>query len=302
MVVLTASLVISKYVLDALLVFDWPVLVYVTVLATVGYGPSVWWCWYASRRWGTGRVAEDLGLTPRFADIGWGPVIWLAAIGCQLAIGAVVVGLGVPISNNTDGINELQADRTYVVSLVITAVVAAPFVEELVFRGLVLRGLLSRMSAVLAVVVQALLFGAAHVDPVRGVGNVGLVMVLTGVGIALGAAAYLLRRIGPTIVAHAIFNGVVLVIVLTGVVDRLDDAGSGAAGGSVGAEQVTVVDEADVAEPDRGGDADPAGNSLGGLDPVDLLQRGGVEDRVVLVTGERFGVDHSPGGGEHLGH
>jgi hypothetical protein len=29
------------------------------------------------------------------------------------------------------------------------------------------------------------------------------------------AAAYLLRRIGPTMIAHALYNGVVMVIVLT---------------------------------------------------------------------------------------
>ena len=47
-------------------------------------------------------------------------------------------------------------------------------------------------------------------------------MVLSAVGGALGLGAYLLRRIGPTIIAHAIFNGVVLIIVLTGANDRND--------------------------------------------------------------------------------
>ena len=47
-------------------------------------------------------------------------------------------------------------------------------------------------------------------------------MVLSAVGAALGFGAYLLRRIGPTIVAHAIFNGVVLIIVLTGSNERND--------------------------------------------------------------------------------
>ena len=46
-------------------------------------------------------------------------------------------------------------------------------------------------------------------------------IMLSGVGAALGGAAYLLRRIGPTIVAHAILNGVVLTLVLTGVTERL---------------------------------------------------------------------------------
>ena len=61
---------------------------------------------------------------------------------------------------------------------------------------------------------QGVLFGLAHVDPARGAGNIGLVLVLAAVGVAFGGAAYLLRRIGPTIIAHAIFNGVVMAVVL----------------------------------------------------------------------------------------
>jgi len=225
MVVLTVSLIVSKYALDSLLSFEWPVVVYVAVLAAIGYGPSLLWARFASQRWGTGRFFDDVGLRPRLSDLGWGPVVWLAALGTQVLMGAIVLGLEVPLSNNTDGISELADDRTYVVSIVITAVIAAPFVEEIVFRGLVMRGVRSRMAAVPTIALQAVLFGAAHVDPVRGVGNVGLVLVLSGVGVAFGGAAYLLRRIGPTIVAHAIFNGAVLAIVLTNLAERLENAG-----------------------------------------------------------------------------
>lgn len=223
-VVLTASLVASKLVLDSLVDRNWPVLVYVALLLVLGYGPSLAWCVHVSRRWATGKVAADLGVVPRWADLGWGPVIWLAAVLAQLAVTATVVAVGIPLSNNTDGVSELSADRTYVVSVVIAAVVAAPIVEELVFRGVVMRGLRSVSPMLVAVVLQGLLFGLAHVDPVRGAGNVGLAIVLGAVGIVFGGFAYLLRRIGPTIVAHAIFNAVVLVLVLTGVADRLADA------------------------------------------------------------------------------
>lgn len=224
--VLTASLFASKYILDSIVGFQWPVVVYVAILALVGYGPSVFWCFLVSRRWGTGHLGQDIGLTPRWSDLGWGPLVWLGAVGIQVAVAAVVIGFGIPIANNTDGISELRVDRTYVVSIVITAVVAAPIVEEMVFRGVVMRGLRSRLAPILAVLLQAVLFGAAHIDPVRGAGNVGLSMVLAGVGLALGIGAYLLRRIGPAIVAHAIFNSVILALVLTGVAERLQDASS----------------------------------------------------------------------------
>ena len=61
---------------------------------------------------------------------------------------------------------------------------------------------------------QGVLFGLPHIDPAYGAGNIGLVLVLAAVGVAFGAAAYLLRRIGPTIIAHAIFNAVVMAVVL----------------------------------------------------------------------------------------
>ena len=187
MLVLTASLLVSKYLLDVVVDFEWPI-------ARV--------CRAARRRSATdhrcggagtpagdgapGGLGHDIGLRPQWSDLGWGPVVWLGALGAQVVAAAVVVGLDLPISSNTEAINEASIDRTYVVSLVITAVIAAPIVEEMVFRGVVLRGLRSRMPAVVAIVVQGLLFGAAHVDPVRGAGNVGLVMVLSGVGIAFG--------------------------------------------------------------------------------------------------------------------
>lgn len=221
LVILTTSLLVGKGLVDLLVDLDWPVVVYVAILVTIGYGPSLVWCWYVRRRWGGGRAA-GIGWQFRWSDLGWGPLTWLCAIGSQIALAVIVLLLDVPISSNVESVDDIQADRAYVVATVITAVIAAPIVEELVFRGVVMRGFLSRIGPWFAVPLQGVLFGIAHVDPVRGVGNVGLAIVLSGVGIALGGAAYLLRRIGPTVIAHAIFNGVVMVIVLTGVLDKVD--------------------------------------------------------------------------------
>ncbi|MEX2627554.1 MAG: CPBP family glutamic-type intramembrane protease, partial [Ilumatobacteraceae bacterium] len=250
LVILTTSLIGGRILIDQLVPLGWPVLVYVVVLTVIGYGPSVAWCVHVSRRHGRGRLADDIGLRFRWSDLGWGPLIWLCAVVCQVVVAAVVLTAGVPTSSNTEGIAELDADRAYVVALLLTAVVAAPVVEEMVFRGVVMRGLLSRFGVVVTVGVQAVLFGLAHVDPVRGAGNVGLVAILSGVGVALGAAAFLLRRIGPVMIAHAILNGVVLAIVLTGVADRLQDdlESRGREAGAV-VEQPHVVDEAHTTHP-----------------------------------------------------
>ena len=65
-----------------------------------------------------------------------------------------------------------------------------------------------------AVALQGVLFGSPTSTRRTARGNIGLVLVLAAVGVAFGGAAYLLRRIGPTIIAHAIFNGVVMAVVL----------------------------------------------------------------------------------------
>ena len=68
--------------------------------------------------------------------------MWLAAIVVEIVVVVIVEALHIPLVSNTEGIGELDLDRTYVIALLITAVVAAPLVEEMVFRGLVLRGFL----------------------------------------------------------------------------------------------------------------------------------------------------------------
>jgi membrane protease YdiL (CAAX protease family) len=261
LVVLVISLLGAKALTEALLDFDWPLLAYVVILALLGYGPSLLWGWYVRHRWGAGRLAA-LGWRFRWSDLGWGPLTWIAAVCTQLVMAAIILVLDIPLSSNVESISDLEADRAYLIATAITAVVAAPIIEEVVFRGLILRGLLSRMGPALAIGLQGVLFGIAHVDPVRGIGNVGLAIVLSGVGVAFGAAAYLTRRLGPTIIAHAIFNGVVLTIVLSGAFDDIDtDLGTPVVDGTravatvgwSGALEDLVVDQAHIAEP-RGGE------------------------------------------------
>jgi membrane protease YdiL (CAAX protease family) len=287
LVVLVLSLLASKYVLDLIVHFEWPVAVYVFLLVVIGYGPSIAWWWFASGRWGSGDRLGDVGARPRWTDLAWGPLIWLATILVQTFVGAIVLGFDIPLSNNTDDIGELSADRTYAVAIVVAAVIAAPLVEELVFRGLVMRSLLSKLPAVAAVVLQGLLFGVAHIDPVRGIGNTGLALILSGVGISLGTAAYLLRRIGPTVVAHAIFNGVVMILLLTGIRDRLleDNPDLFESGSGSVAEQVAVVDQPHVAEPHGRRDPHRTRSSVTGVETADLGQRSSVEHGGVLTLG-----------------
>jgi membrane protease YdiL (CAAX protease family) len=218
--VLVASLLVGR-TLGSLVADVGPDVIGFAFAVAIGYGPSVMWAWYVMRRWGGGSPSA-VGFKFRWIDLGWGPLTWLSAVASQLVMYGVVVLFHIPITSNVEDVSDPGVTRIYQVATVLAAVVAAPLVEELVFRGVVLRGFLSRLGPVAAIALQGLLFGFAHSDPARGAGNLGLALVLSGVGVALGTSAYLLRRIGPTVIAHAIFNGVVLIIILSGLLDDAD--------------------------------------------------------------------------------
>jgi uncharacterized protein len=210
-----APLVASRPLLQRVSEAGLPAPLTLAVGVLVAYGPSLWWWRYAARRLGV-PARPSIGLAAQRADAGWGPVTWLCCIAAQLVVGLAVVGFNIPTARNTDTIREARDNSSYVVSIVILAVLVAPIVEELIFRGLVLRGLASVAHPAVAVAAQGVLFGAAHADPSYGTGNIGLVLVLSGVGAVLGGAAYLFRRLAPSMIAHAIINAIAVSIALSG--------------------------------------------------------------------------------------
>lgn len=88
-----------------------------------------------------------------------------------------------------------------------TIAVLAPLVEEVLFRGYLLRALSERFGAGLALSASALVFGLAH----------GEGILLTGLlGGWFAWIALRRRTLWPTIIAHALINAVSLVVLLAG--------------------------------------------------------------------------------------
>ena len=104
-----------------------------------------------------------------------------------------------------------------IVVLVVTIVVLAPITEELMFRGLVLRSFMRRMSFWPAALLSSLLFAAFHVPQVDTV--LGAAVLATATAVLGLANCYLVRitgRLAPAMMVHATFNGLaVLVAVAT---------------------------------------------------------------------------------------
>ncbi len=176
--------------------------------------------WLASRVRGTGRLVADLGIRFRLVDL----TGVLVGIGGQVLVAVLYAPFIDHLHNFSAPTNKLTGGAHgfgFVVIGVFT-VVGAPFMEELFFRGLLLRGLLrffaplrdhpgrSRAAAVVAaVVVDGLLFGLAHGELQQFAGLAVFGAILAFVSLRTG-------RQGMNIVSHAAFNLVAVVSIELG--------------------------------------------------------------------------------------
>ncbi len=80
-------------------------------------------------------------------------------------------------------------------------IIVAPFTEEYLFRGLILRGLLRHHRSVTAVLLTAVLFGLMHA-------NLRQLPLALVIGAVFGWWAVRTRSVAPGIIGHALFNSV----------------------------------------------------------------------------------------------
>ncbi len=163
-------------------------------------------CWLASRKYGTGQIRRDFGLHLAWADVGWGSLMSLMA---RVAGGMVVVpflfGSRRLVGTNQGVYGEVTENVLTFAVFAAVAVVGAPVVEELFFRGLLLRSLTTAVGTGWAIAIQAVLFGLAHFSPLLGLANFSVMTIIAAAGLIFGITAWW-RRIGTSVVAHAAYN------------------------------------------------------------------------------------------------
>lgn len=157
------------------------------------------------------RSLASLGLrTPRAADLAWG------------LCGAILMFV---VATSTGALEEwlfhVKPDELQVhwlrdahgglfAGLVFLACIAAPFFEELAFRGFVFNALLRYMPVWAAVVGSAILFGSAHLGP----GNAGAIVPLAASGAVLALVYYWSGSLIASMITHATFNLCTVVAVI----------------------------------------------------------------------------------------
>ncbi len=175
--------------------------------------------WLASRTQGTGNFVRDLGLRFRVVDL----VGIAIGLGGQFLIAVMYAPFQHDI-HNFNGPSQRLTGASHGAGFVVIAIATvlfAPAVEELFFRGLLLKALVRLFTpmrvaggaraagVVLAVIADGLLFGAAHGEWVQFAG-------LAAFGIVLAAVSYRTGRLGMNMVAHATFNLVAIIAIATG--------------------------------------------------------------------------------------
>jgi len=167
----------------------------------------------ASRWWGSGRVVDDVGLRFRPIDLVIGLGAAAVAFGVMMATSRVIDAL----AHQTSNVREfhIQFPGAVVVELIVLSGVLAPVTEELLFRGVLLRGMASRWGPTAGVIAQGVVFGVAHAKFDGVWSTVGVVVTVTAVGIVFGWVARATGRLAPGMVAHSVYNLVLLVLAVT---------------------------------------------------------------------------------------
>jgi membrane protease YdiL (CAAX protease family) len=170
-------------------------------------GAVVW----AGRRKGAYGVATDFGLRVQPRD---GPVGGLIGLVTQaVAVPVLYVPILKLLDENSDKVAEQArslTDRAHgggIAVLVLFVVVGAPIVEELFFRGLLLRSLERRLSPRWALVSSSVVFGLFHFQALQ-------LPALVVFGLVAGTLAQRTGRLGPGIAAHMAFNAFTVAVLL----------------------------------------------------------------------------------------
>jgi len=149
-------------------------------------------------------MRQDFGLAIQAADIPVG--ISVGVLAQYIIVPLVYVPMRLIIHFNAQDISKPARDITDrasgpvgVVLLVLIVGIGAPIVEEIFFRGLLQRSLIRKVGPIWGIGLTAVIFGAVHFEPLQ-------FPALALAGAAFGILAYRSGRLGPSIVAHMLFN------------------------------------------------------------------------------------------------
>lgn len=144
-------------------------------------------------------------LIPAIAVIAAGLVIGL---GGSVLYSQLITYFHLPIKTNSEVLLEQgKAAPLTTLGLLLAAALVAPICEEVFFRSFIFIGLLKRMPLWPSIALSAVIFGVAHSD-------IGSLVPLVIIGLALAWARWRSNSIWPGIAIHAINNAAAAIFLL----------------------------------------------------------------------------------------
>lgn len=163
----------------------------------------------------SGGFGGALGLDlPSWSDLprilGWSLLLLFVQ---SVVVGVLVLAVPALEGAEADNASFLREEPLWSLLLfVVLATAVAPVLEELLFRGIVLRGLMLRLGFWPAAVVSSLCFGLFHAQSVGR--DAVVIIVATGVfGLGLCLLTRRTGRLGPGIGVHAVRNAIAIAFV-----------------------------------------------------------------------------------------
>ena len=189
--------------------YTWPISMTVLSIFCL-WIPFVGMLMIVSQRWGQGHFQNDFKVRTRWIDLAGLP---LGVASQLLLVPAVYWPLQQiwPDAFSSDEIEQRARDLWdkahggWIVVLVLVVALGAPIIEELVYRGLILQALQSRLNDWLALVIGSAWFALIHLQPVELPGLFAFALVL-------GICFQRTGRLGMSVFAHIGFNAAGLLL------------------------------------------------------------------------------------------
>lgn len=189
---LPASMLVIPTLIQQFAWFGWPFI----VSKWKGLGPA--------KDWGWAFKPVDLGIGVGTA------MIALFVAGIAATVTSALVGLeDESLAENTQILTDFE-DSPWLYALLFIVVVGAPFSEEILFRGLIMRSIQKRWGVVAGVIGSLLIFVPIHIAD-GGLftgGQLVLWASIASLGAVLSIAAVKTERLAAPIIAHMIINGI----------------------------------------------------------------------------------------------
>ncbi len=180
-----------------------------------------WFGWpFVVSRWKGLGAAADWGWSFKPVDLGIGlgtAMIALFAAGAVGAATAALVGLeDDAAAENTALLTDLEGSP-WLWGVIFLVVIGAPFAEEVLFRGLIMRAVAKRLGTVAGVIASLLTFVPIHFadggiitdgTPAITDGQIVLWATIAALGLVLAVVTVVTDRLAPAIIAHMGINAV----------------------------------------------------------------------------------------------